>query len=156
AAVYVCATSYRELIPLLKAPSPRVRMVAALGIAFGESRTIDSFLMARGMAVRAAIFEMLRENADQDAYLRHAGALALANQVFPDQLVEGPGDKSSAVRLAVVVALRRQKTPGVAAFLSDTDPKVVAEAARAINDEVISPALPKLAELLSRPQLPSV
>ncbi|HKA06979.1 MAG TPA: PVC-type heme-binding CxxCH protein, partial [Gemmataceae bacterium] len=156
AAVYVCATSYRELIPLLKAPSPRVRMVAALGIAFGESRTIDSFLMARGMAVRAAIFEMLRENADQDAYLRHAGALALANQVFPDQLVEGTGDKSSAVRLAVVVALRRQKTPGVAAFLSDTDPKVVAEAARAINDEVISPALPKLAELLSRPQLPSV
>jgi quinoprotein glucose dehydrogenase len=58
--------------------------------------------------------------------------------------------------VAVVVALRRQKAPEAAAFLADSDPKVVAEAARAINDELIGPALPKLAELLSRPQLPSV
>src|SRR5262249_49414902 len=46
--------------------------------------------------------------------------------------------------------------PEVAAFLADSNPTVVAEAARAINDELIAPALPKLAALLTRPDLPPV
>jgi quinoprotein glucose dehydrogenase len=71
-------------------------------------------------------------------------------------LVNKVDDKSPAVRLAVTVALRRKKAPEVAAFLNDTDPKVVAEAARAINDEVVTAALPKLAEFTAKPNVPPV
>jgi putative heme-binding domain-containing protein len=56
------------------------------------------------------------------------------------------------VRLAAVVALRRLQDAGVAKFLDDADPVVVAEAAGAINDEGgILAALPALARVLERP-----
>jgi putative heme-binding domain-containing protein len=51
-----------------------------------------------------------------------------------------------------VVALRKQRAPEVAAFLSDSDPLVVAEAASAIHDDTSIPAaLPALAALLHNP-----
>ena len=45
------------------------------------------------------------------------------------------------------MALRRLKSPELAAFLGDSDPLVIAEAARAIHDESVDAALPKLATL---------
>ncbi|MEI6053283.1 MAG: c-type cytochrome, partial [Opitutaceae bacterium] len=58
-------------------------------------------------------------------------------------------DPSLNVRLVSVVALRRQVSPLVAEFLHDSDPLVVAEAARAIHDERgIPDALPQLAALI--------
>src|SRR5204863_6766033 len=57
-------------------------------------------------------------------------------------------DKSLAVRMAAVIALRRQERPEVALFLKDSDPTIVLEAARAINDLPIPGALPKLAALI--------
>src|SRR5690606_9880404 len=51
-----------------------------------------------------------------------------------------------------VVALRRLRDAGVAAFVTDADPLVVTEAARAINDEGgIAGALPALAAALTGP-----
>lgn len=147
---------YRVVLPLLKDPDPRVRMKAALAIARDGSMTIDSNLNSRWTGVRSAVFDMLRDNNDRDPYLRHAGADALAQQVPARLLVEAADDKSPAVRLAVVVALRRQKAAEVAAFLTDSDPKVVAEAARAINDEVLTVALPKLAEFTAKANVPPV
>jgi quinoprotein glucose dehydrogenase len=144
---------------LLQDPSPRVQLCAALHIAREGGADVAhpspelEFLQGR---LRDRILEMLRENDDRDAYLRHAGALALARAIPTKTLAPAAGDRSPAVRLAVAVALRRQKAPEVAALLADSNPKVVAEAARAINDELISPALPKLAALLSRPDLPRV
>lgn len=56
---------------------------------------------------------------------------------------------SRGVRLAAIVALRRMKHPGVERFLADADEGVVAEAARAINDDgSIAPAVPALAAVL--------
>jgi len=52
--------------------------------------------------------------------------------------------------MGAVIALRRLKHEGVARFLGDAEPSVVAEAARAIHDESIDTAMPALAELISR------
>ena len=56
------------------------------------------------------------------------------------------------VRRAAVVALRRQQSPAVKVFLSDREPLVVLEAARAINDTPINQAMPALAELIDATQ----
>src|SRR5438132_1231013 len=52
--------------------------------------------------------------------------------------------------LAVLLALRRQSSPAVAQFLSDSDPALVKEAARAIVDGGIEAALPELAKLAAK------
>jgi quinoprotein glucose dehydrogenase len=56
-------------------------------------------------------------------------------------------DESAAVRMSAVLALRRNESPRVADFLADTDPKIVLEAARAINDVPIVDAFPALASM---------
>jgi quinoprotein glucose dehydrogenase len=149
---------YDYLIPLLKDREPRVRLAAAIAIASDPSHRFDSPVQnkIRYQATIDAVFAMLRENADNDPYLRHAGAEALANRVPSKLLIPAQDDKSPAVRLAVTIALRRQQAPEVAAFLSDSAPKVVAEAARAISDDLITAAMPKLAEFTAKPNVPSV
>lgn len=127
-----------QLIPLLKDESDRVRFFAAE--ALGR--------IAYAPAVDPLI-EMLEENNDVDLYLRHAGTLALARigQVEPVEALAG--HPSRALRIAAVVALRRMKAPGVARFLQDEDEYIVAEAARAVNDDYsIEAALPALARVL--------
>ncbi|MEO8427273.1 MAG: c-type cytochrome, partial [Verrucomicrobiota bacterium] len=57
-------------------------------------------------------------------------------------------DGSASVRMASLLALRRLEQPGVAMFLQDSDPKIVVEAARAINDTSLYSALPDLAGLI--------
>ena len=62
-------------------------------------------------------------------------------------------DPSPAVRMGVLLALRRTEDPDVARFLNDADPRLVVEAARAINDVPIDAAMPQLAALARRPGL---
>lgn len=126
------------LIPLLEDAVPRVRFFAAQ--ALGQ--------LAHGAAVDPLV-AMLEANDDEDVYLRHAGALALA-RIGDAEAVAALADRSSrAVRIAAVVALRRMEHPDVARFLDDEDAYVVTEAARAINDDgAIEDALPDLARLL--------
>src|SRR5205085_3538256 len=57
-----------------------------------------------------------------------------------------------AVRMAVALVLRRLHSPAVGQFLNDPDPRIVLEAARAINDEPIEPAMPALAALVASPK----
>src|SRR5262249_20927665 len=52
----------------------------------------------------------------------------------PAQLENFRRDESPAVRMALVLALRRQRDPHLADFLKDPDPRIVLEAARAIHD----------------------
>ena len=59
-------------------------------------------------------------------------------------------DPSVAVRRAVLLAQRRRGSPDLARFLDDPDASLVVEAARAIHDVPIEPALPKLAALIQR------
>jgi putative membrane-bound dehydrogenase-like protein len=130
------------LVALLADPAPRARFFAAE--ALGR--------LAYAPAV-APIVRMLADNDDADAYLRHAGALALARIGDVPAIAALSSHPSRGVRLAAVVALRRLRQPLVARFLEDADPAVVTEAARAINDDgSIAPALPALAALLGTPK----
>lgn len=128
-----------QLISLLADEAPRVRFFAAE--ALGRTANADA---------SQALIEMLLQNDDQDAYLRHAGSLALARIGDGALLARLSDHPSRALRLAAVVALRRMEDPGVANFLNDDDILVVRDAARAINDDwSIESALEDLAKLLN-------
>jgi quinoprotein glucose dehydrogenase len=133
------ADAYDRLLPLLADAEPRVRFFAALAVG----------RLKRREAVPAVV-QMLRENADRDAYLRHAGVMALTWIDDEEALRRAAEDASAAVRLAALLAWRRLEKPEVARFLNDADPRLVLEAARAINDVPIPEAMPKLAALVDR------
>ena len=157
------------LIPLLRDKDPEIRAQAAkwLGdIKYKEAGKDlvpllkDSYSRTRFFAAEALgrimyepaigpIIEMLRDNNDEDAYLRHAGSLALARIGKADPVIALANDSSRAVRIAAVVALRRMGNAGIAKFLNDGDEYVVTEAARGINDDLsIKDAIPALGNLL--------
>jgi putative membrane-bound dehydrogenase-like protein len=128
------------LIPLLDDSAPRPRFFAA-----------EALGRLRHRAAVPAIVRMLAANDDRDAYLRHAGSLALAAIGDAGALTSLTDHPLRGVRLAAVVALRRMRDPGLARFLQDRDESVVTDAARAINDEGgVMPALSPLAALLDR------
>ena len=125
-----------SLFRLLEDSSPRVRSLAA--IAVGKFRDKNAF---------EPIVTMLRDAADKDPVLRHAGVMGLIGSGDAKQIASLRGDASPAVRMAAVVALRRLESPEVGAFLADKEPAVVMEAARAIAEVPITAALPQLASL---------
>jgi len=130
------------LLPLLKDSEPRVRFFTAQSL--GQLGKADAL---------PALVQYLRDNNDQDPMLRHAGALALARLNDPKALLAAASVDSPAVRQGVLLALRRLESPEVARFLNDADPRLVLEAARAINDVPINAAMPQLAALTERPGL---
>ncbi len=93
------------------------------------------------------LFRMLSVE-ENDPYTRHAAVLALARIGNVSALLAAAKDSSPAVRMGVCLALRRLQRPEVAQFLGDADPKIVLEAARAINDVPIPEAAPALAQML--------
>jgi quinoprotein glucose dehydrogenase len=135
--------AYPKLVPLLRDERARVRFFAALSLGKISAR------LGHSEAVEP-IVQMLRDNADKDAYLRHAGVMALTWMNDEDALHKSAVDDAPAVRLAVLLAWRRLERPEVARFLNDADPRLVLEAARAINDVPITAALPQLAALSRR------
>ena len=116
------------LIGLLGHPAARVRFFAmeALG------RTAEK------SAVQP-IIAMLREDGGKDSWLRHGGMVALGRIGDAVAMRDLAADPDRNVRLLGVVALRRMESPEVKAFLQDPDEYVVAEAARAINDDYTIP-----------------
>jgi len=158
------------LLPLLKDNDPEIRSQAAkwLGdIRYKEAGKYlipllkDSYSRARFFAAEALgrikfepaiepIIDLLKDNNDEDAYIRHAGSLALARIGKPDPIIALSGNPSRALRIAAVVTLRRMSHPGIANFLNDQDEFIVTEASRAINDDLsINDALPALGNLLN-------
>jgi putative heme-binding domain-containing protein len=160
----------RHLLPLLKDKDPEIRAQAAKWL--GDVRYAaagkallpvlkDDNSRARFFAAEALgriayepainpLIQMLQANNDEDAYLRHAGSLALARIGKAEPVLALAGHSSKALRIAAVVALRRMSHPGIAAFLADADEFVVTETARAINDDLsIKEALPALGNLLA-------
>jgi quinoprotein glucose dehydrogenase len=127
---------YSEVLTLIRDREPQVRFAATLAAArFGDARAVPPAL------------EMLRENADRDPFLRHAGVVVLTACADEPALLKAANDGSSAVRMAALQAMRRTENAAIAQFLGDRDPRFVLEAARAINDLPIEAALPKLAAL---------
>ena len=131
-----------QLGPLLTDESPRVRFFAAI---LAGNRKLGEYF--------GPICEMLKENNNSDVYLRHAGIYALQN-IAPDAAAVRAltTHDSAAVRLAATVALRRMKSPEIAAFIRDADPKVADEAIRAICDTDMVGQRPAVAELLDQPE----
>lgn len=161
------------LLPLLKDKDPEIRAQAAkwLGdVRYKEAGAAlvpvlkDTNSRARFFAAEALgriayepaaepIIELLKANNDEDAYIRHAGSLALARIGKAAPVVALSKSPSRALRIAAVVALRRMQHPGIANFLKDQDEYIVTEAARAINDDLsIKEALPALGKVLQDPR----
>ncbi len=132
--------AYEPLVKLLQDVSyPRVQYFAAL--------TLGKMGKKEGAG---PIVEMLRGNNDKDAVLRHAGIMALVWINDVEAIVAAARDSSPAVRLAAAVALRRLERPEVAMLLNDKQQRVMIEAARAINDLPIDPAMPQLAAMIEQ------
>ncbi len=130
------AAAFEGMVKLLKDPSSRVRFFAAQGLG----------RLKRGEAI-APLLAMLKENGDRDGWLRHAGVMGLIASGESQALLAAAGDSSSAVRMGVLLALRRLHQPQVAQFLHDPDPQIVLESARAIYDVPIPQAMPALASM---------
>ena len=125
---------------LLQDESPRVRYFAAQAIGkTGKVEDIDPLL------------DMLAENADADPMLRHGGIMGLVGIGDAEALVKQANHPSPSVRLAIVVALRKLESEHLTEFLSDSDPLVVLEAARAVHDLPITSGLPALAAMIDQP-----
>lgn len=130
-----------ETLPLgklLQDPSPRVRF--ATGITIGKLKSSTHF---------ESVLQFIAKTENQTPYLRHAGVYAIQHaSPNPRALHNLHVDKSSAVRLAAVVALRRQSDPKVSLFLKDSNPGVRDEAIRAIYDKRLESEFSSVANLL--------
>jgi quinoprotein glucose dehydrogenase len=126
------------LIARLRDDSPRVRSLAA--IAVGK--------LARPEAI-GPLLALLRDDGGKDPTLRHAAVMGLvgSSAKAPMALRQVAGEPSPAARMGVLLAMRRLGDPEIARFLRDADPRVVLEAARAINDVPIDGAMPALADV---------
>jgi quinoprotein glucose dehydrogenase len=159
------ADAYRLIAGLLADPDDRVKAAAA--VAFGKLRPQELQGVAPGseLARFAPLFDLLKANNDKDPYLRNAAVVGLAKMAHnPAELVnvlkvakeqERAKYDVPAVRLGVLLALRKLKSAACAEFLTDADARIVTEAARAIYDErLAAPATAALATLADKPSQP--
>jgi quinoprotein glucose dehydrogenase len=129
-------SAHDRLVALTRDPSARVRYFAVQSLGkLGDKSALKP------------VFAVVRANADEDAYLRHAAVVALAKLADSYELGLAAQDSAPSVRLAALLAMRRQGSPKVSALLKDPDPLIRAEAIRAINDAPIPDAMPALAKL---------
>jgi quinoprotein glucose dehydrogenase len=127
----------RTLTKFLDDSSPRVRFFAAMSLGkVGSSRDI------------VPLVKFLRANADADAYLTHAGVMALLGIGDNQAIAAAARDESPAVRRAALICLRRLESTEITQFFKDPEPRLVVETARAINDVPINDAMPELARML--------
>jgi quinoprotein glucose dehydrogenase len=131
--------SYLDLVRLLKDANPRVQFFAVNSLGKLKEKT--------GIE---PIKDFLRKNQDRDAYLTHAGVMALLNIGDMEAILAAGKDKSAAVRRASLLCLRRLESPEISRFLKDPEERLVVEAARAINDVPINGAMPELAAMLDQ------
>lgn len=129
------ASAAPRIRPLLADDYPRARIFAA--IALGRLRDSVS---------AGALIRMIETRGTANAFHRQAGVMGLAGCLEPQALRTLSEHPSPDVRLSAVLALRRLRDPGCAAFLTDGDSAVSAEALRAIADLPIPAALPSLTD----------
>ncbi len=116
--------------------SPRVKFFAAQAIGKLKLRAIEP------------LFRVLADNKDADPWLRHACVAALARIGDAEAVAAKATDPSASVRLGVVLVQRRLGDKRVSKLLTDADPLVRAEAARAVHDLPIEAEYPALAAIL--------
>ncbi|MBY0458787.1 MAG: HEAT repeat domain-containing protein, partial [Gemmataceae bacterium] len=139
------------------------RVKAAAALAYADCLRIKTVTIRFGaLGEFVPLLDLLRANNDKDPHLRNAAVTSIAYLCWnADQAAEvfaWAKDRSPdkynvpAVRLGAVLVLRKQKSAKVAEFLTDSDPKIAAEAARAIYDERIEGGMPALAKLADKTQ----
>ena len=117
---------------------PRIRFFVALALGkFASPKAVP------------ALLTILKDNADSDAFVRHAAATALA-ACADEKTLAGLAD-DHVLPAGVLLALRRQHSAEVARFLTDANPQLALEAARAIHDAPTPAAYPQLAMLCDKP-----
>jgi len=126
------------LVKLLTDTAPRVQYFAA-----------QSLGKLGNPASAEPLIALLRANDNKDAYLRFVAANALSKLDAGGVLAVAAKDASAAVRLGVLLAYRYSSDPSIAGFLGDPDAFIVREAAEAINDAQIDPAMAPLAGKLA-------
>ncbi len=135
-------TAYDTLTGLTRDPSPRVRFFALMSLGkLGNPEALPTVLAA------------IDANHDRDAYIRHAGVMALVNLADIDAIAGASRDPSRAVRMAATLALRKLGRPEIAPLMSDEDPAIALEAARAIHDLPIEKSMSQLATMVTRTNL---
>lgn len=163
-----------ELVSFLKDPESAVHAAAATMLGEGTLMSIPPALRAAltdpvpavRLAAAAAYGRLLPptaigdltaaagKNKTGDPFIRSSLAAALAALPGPVLTEAGLASDSPEVRLTVVLALRRQASESLSLFLKDQDSAVVSEAARAIYDVPVFPALPALAALPDPEKVP--
>lgn len=126
----------KPVIETINHTEPRVRFFAAM----------TAGKLADKQAIEPLV-ALLQSNDNQDAFSRHAAVWALVALQDRDAVDGYREHESAAVRMGVLLAQRRFADPRIAGFLTDQDPVLVVEAARAIHDLRMPGAMPALAAL---------
>ena len=123
---------------LILDPSLRVRSFAAIAAArLGADKYLPEILT------------MLKENADADPIIRHAGSFAIDHMCQATAAFDAVAkDENASVRLAAVITLRRRNDPSAARFVKDKSTIVADEAIRAVHDLGLEPGRPDVAALI--------
>ena len=155
----------KVLVKMLTDKNARVQAQAAIAFGKTEDRENDGNPnVIRSPSSEAAtyypLFELLKSNADKDVYLRQAAVQGLVgltrngDDLFTAWTLQKDKYDTAPVRMGVVLALRRLGSEKLSEFLSDSEPKIVVEAARAIHDNNEMRSMPFLAAMASKPGLP--
>ncbi|KAA5544638.1 c-type cytochrome [Roseiconus nitratireducens] len=130
------------LIPLLHDEHPHVRIHAALALGRQPSGNATEVLLRQSDSLE-----------EHQHYLRHALVTGLAACSDAQTLADQAESHSESRRLCATLALRRQESPLIAAFLDDPSDHIATEAARAIHDDRSIPqAMGALASTLNATQ----
>ena len=124
------------LVKALNDDYPQVVMYAA--IALGKMNAIGAI---------PTIVEKIKQNADQDLWLRHAYTMAFKG-IDKKHWIEYRKDPHQSVRMAVLLTLRLLSDDDVAYFLNDQAYPLVREAAVAIDDKALTSVRGKMAARL--------
>lgn len=130
----------KELQNSLKDTAPSVAYAAAVSL--GQLHEISAI---------PALAALAETNADKDPFLTHALVSAISNSDDPQAFSALVRSPDTHVHRIALLALRRLETQSIATFLNDSDPRLIVEAARAINDVPINSAMPTLASNLLAP-----
>lgn len=126
-----------KLIAGLKNPNARIQFFSAQSL--GKLKSRDAV---------GPLFQVLAANRDADPWLRSACVTALARIGDAEAVAAQATDSNASVRLGVVLAQRQWRDRRVVRFLTDSDPLVRAEAARAVHDLPLEADYPALAAIL--------
>ncbi|MDF1824460.1 MAG: HEAT repeat domain-containing protein [Verrucomicrobiales bacterium] len=125
------------LLGALDDESARVQSFAAIGVGkCGEATALPKLI------------EILADNDNADVFLRHACVQGMWGLNEREKMLKETMHESAAVRLGILLTLRKLQDPRVKYFLNDSDQFIRDEAVRAINDLDLKTALPDLARTM--------